>query len=135
MCVVPEEADARPDHRSTENSKFADHRHTLKLEIIRENDMAADVGQHRKSGGSNNRAADRQAVETVGQVHGIARACNHKHDKDDKRHECKPMKMWNLSHPLPNQIRPEPLQEGKHQLRGVTAVDFHSEQCNSYART
>src|SRR5437899_5702739 len=46
MRVVPEKADTSPDHSSAEDGQLADHRHSLQLQIVREDDVAAHIGQH-----------------------------------------------------------------------------------------
>ena len=63
-----------PDHRSAEYRQLAGQRHALQLKIIGEDHVAADIGQHGERAGGDDGAADREAIETVGQIHGVARA-------------------------------------------------------------
>jgi hypothetical protein len=46
--------------------------------------MAADVGKHRQRAGRDQRAADGQPVEAVGQVDRVAGADEHEDDEDDE---------------------------------------------------
>ena len=72
MRVVPEEADGGADHGSAEDGQFADERHALQFEVVGEDDVAADVGEHGERAGGDDGAADGEAVQAVGQVDGVA---------------------------------------------------------------
>ena len=63
--------------------------------------MAADIGQHRQRAGRDDGAADRQAVEAVGQVHRVAGAGDDEHHEDHERQERQPVQMRDVAHPLP----------------------------------
>src|ERR1700722_18180740 len=65
MRVVPKKAKRRAHQRATKNSKFADARNILNFKISCPTKIAAYVSEHSKRTGSDDRAADGQAVETV----------------------------------------------------------------------
>ena len=48
-------------------------RQVEQVQVVREHAVAADVGQHGEGGGGDERGADGQAVQAVGQVHRVAR--------------------------------------------------------------
>ena len=71
------------DHGAAKDCELADLRHALEFEIRGEGGMAADVGEDRERAGGDDRAADGEAVETVGEIDGIAR--DHDDDKTTKK--------------------------------------------------
>jgi hypothetical protein len=94
-----------------EDRQLADQRHALQFQVVREHHVAADVGQHRQRAGRDDRAADRQAVEAVRQVHGVAEvSVITSITKIHERQKRQPVHMRNAAHPLPHQVRPEALQ-------------------------
>ena len=87
MGVVPEKADGRAHHGSAEDGELADQGHALQFEIVGEDDVAADVGEHGQRAGGDDGAADGEAVEAVGEVDGVGRAHQHEDDEDDEGHK------------------------------------------------
>src|ERR1700675_879603 len=71
MCVVPKKTKRSAYKRAAKNGKFANSRNVLNLKISRPTKIAADVSEHRECPGSDDRASDGQAVETISQVHGV----------------------------------------------------------------
>jgi len=77
-----------PDERAAKYSELADARDILNLEISGPAVVAAHVGQNRKRASRDHRAADRQAIKPVRQVHGVGRTHNDDgggHKKGQKR--------------------------------------------------
>src|SRR6266481_521597 len=72
MGVVPQESDGRAHHGTAENRQFADLRHTLQFEVGGEGSVPADIGQDRQRTGGDHGASDGEAVQSVGEVDGIA---------------------------------------------------------------
>ena len=64
--VVPEKTNARSYHRSAEDGEFGDQRHALKLEVVGEDDVAADVGENGECAGGDDCAADGEPVKAIG---------------------------------------------------------------------
>ena len=85
-----------PDHGSAENGQLAHLRHALQFEIRGEGRVAADVGQHGQRARCNHRAADGQAVESVGEIHGIARSHDHQRHEGHERQERQRPKMRDM---------------------------------------
>ena len=59
-------------------------RHALQLEVIGEDRMSADVGKHGESGGGNDGATDGEPVQSIGEVHGVARADDDQGDEENE---------------------------------------------------
>ena len=74
-------------HGAAENGQLADLRHVLQLQIGGEDRVAADVGQHRQRAGGDDRATDRQPVQAIGEVHGIAGERDHQGNEDQEGQE------------------------------------------------
>ena len=96
MSVVPEKTDARSDHGSAENGKLADLGHLLQLEIFGEARVSADVSQHSQSCCGYDRAADREPVQAVGEVHCVARSHDHERHEQNERQKRDDPEMRNL---------------------------------------
>jgi hypothetical protein len=73
--------------------------------------MTTDVGEHRECAGGNYGAANGQAVEAVGKVHGIARADNDEHDKKHKGQKGQGPQVRIRGPFLNDKIRPELLEK------------------------
>ncbi len=82
--VIPEEADGCADHGAAEDGELGDQRHALQLEVVGEDDVAADVGEHGERAGGDDGAADGEAVEAVGEVDGVGGAHEHEDDEGDE---------------------------------------------------
>ncbi len=82
--VIPEKADGGADHGAAEDGELADHGHALQLEVVGEDDVAADVGEHGERAGGDDGAADGEAVEAVGEVDGVGGAHEHEDDEGDE---------------------------------------------------
>ena len=72
MSVVPQKSDCRAHHGTAENRQLARQRHVLQPKIVRKGGVAADVGEDSQRTGSDHRATDRQAVQAISQIYGIA---------------------------------------------------------------
>ena len=72
VSVVPKKADAGADHGAAEDSHFADQRHALNFQVVREDGMAADIGEHSERAGGDDGAADGEAIESVRKIDGVA---------------------------------------------------------------
>ena len=81
--VVPEKADGGADHGAAEDGELADDGHALQFEVVGEDDVAADVGEHGERAGRDDGAADGEAVEAVGEVDGVGGA--HQNEDDEAR--------------------------------------------------
>ena len=134
MGVIPEEADGSADHRSAEDGDLADHGHTLQLEVVGKDDVAADIGEHGERAGGDDGAADGEPVQAVRQVDGVAGTHEHKHDEDDERDEREPVHMRDDAHPVPDKVWTEVFGERNDQARGVKAATFKRDQSHSDAR-
>src|SRR2546430_13368086 len=110
MRVVPKKAERSADERAAKNGKFADARDVLNFEIVRPAVVAADVSEHGERAGSNDGAADGQAVETVGEIDGIGRAGNDDCDKDQKGKKCERPKMLGVDERMDDEGRMHALQ-------------------------
>ena len=81
--VVPEEPEARADQRAAEDRQLADQRrHRGSWQVLGEHAMAADVGQRGERRRRDAEHADRQAVETVGEVDRVGPG-----DADERREQ------------------------------------------------
>jgi hypothetical protein len=89
--------------------------------------VSADVGQNRKGAGGDHRAADRQAVEAVRQVHRVTGSDDDDGDEGHERQERQrrhPTVMPLTDH----QVRPKVLQERNDQARRVQAMRLQAAQ-------
>ena len=82
-CALYQRNPRRADHRAAENGQLAD-RGMRCSSRYSANRVAADVGEHGQRAGGDDRAADGQTVEAVGEVHRVGGADNHQDDKDDE---------------------------------------------------
>ena len=89
--------------------------------------MPADVGQHGQGPGGDHGAADRQAVEAVGEVHGVARSHDHDHHENQERQEGQRPKSG-VQQAANHQVRTEVLEERHDQARGVQPVVLQGDQ-------
>ena len=78
MRVEPQEAQACPDQRAAEDGNFAGISHKRHLEVPGHNSIPGDIGKDSVGSCSDNRCADRQAVQAIGEIHGVRGA-----DQDD----------------------------------------------------
>src|ERR1700719_3926104 len=87
MGVVPKKTKRSADQRATKNGKSANPRNILNFKVSGPAKIAAPVGEHGERAGSDDRAADGQAVETVGEIHGIRCSGNYQRNKKQKWQE------------------------------------------------
>jgi len=127
MGVIPEEANGRADHGAAENRQLRDLGNLGNLQVVSEQGMSTDVGQHGQRPGRDHGAANRQAVEAVGEVHGIARTDDDDHHEDQERNEGYRPKMRVLQ-AADHQVRPEMLEKRHNQPRGVQAIALQADQ-------
>ena len=104
IAVPPEEAHRGPDHGAAEDRHLPDSRQIEKVQVLREDAMAGDVGEDRERGGGDERRPDGQAVEAVGQVHAVAR----RHHDEDREEDVEG-----------REVRHEVLEEGEDEPRRV----------------
>ncbi|SST10557.1 Uncharacterised protein [Acinetobacter baumannii] len=71
--VEPEEAEAGADQRGAEHDQLAGARYVGNQQVLGELHVARQVAEDAQRAGNHYRRHDRQAVETVGEVHCIAR--------------------------------------------------------------
>src|SRR5664279_6558479 len=131
MCVVPEKPDGGADHRPAEDGHLRDLGHMGKLEVIGKHGVAADVGEHRERSSSNYSAANRQSIETIGEIHGVAGA----HNDDGHEREERQKRQWRkiaVVQSADHQVWPEMLEEGHNQTSGVQPMGFQSTQDRAY---
>ena len=84
--------------------------------------MAADVGKHGERSGGDHRAADGQAVQTVGEVHGVAGSHNHEHHENHERQKRQRPELRIVPQAVDHQVGPELLEERHHQVGGVLSA-------------
>src|SRR6202043_2896964 len=116
---VPEEADAGADNGAAEDGELADQGHALQLEVVGEDDVAADVGEHGERAGGDDGAADGQAVEAVGEVDGVAGAGDDDHHEEDEGQKVQPVHVGDDAEPVPGEVGTGALGEGEDQAGGV----------------
>src|SRR2546429_387722 len=139
MSVVPEKAERSQAERAEETGEFAATRNVLKLERGGPAVVAAHVGQTRKRPRRDDRAADGEAIETVGEVHGVGGTHNdncRRHKKGHKRKRPEVSgEMRLIEQRVNHKIRVESLQEGKDELRRVSAVGGQHKKHNADDQT
>src|SRR5215210_3438210 len=86
--VVPEEAEARPDHRPAEDRQLADLLLVFEPEVRGPARVAAHVGEGRQRRHRDDRHADGESVQPVRQVHRVREA--EQHDGDERQVEHRP---------------------------------------------
>ncbi len=127
MGVVPEKTDGRADHGAAEDGHLRDLGHFRELEIIGKNGVPADIGKNGERSGGDDGAADREPVEAVGKVHGIAGANNDERDKRNERQK-RQRRQLAVMQAADHQVRPEVLQERNNQAGGIQAVSLQCTQ-------
>ena len=88
MRVVPEKAERCANKGAAEYRQLSNFRDVLNVEVNGPAGITADVGKHGERAGSNDRAADGKAIQSVGEIDGIRRADDHNADE---------YKKWNKS--------------------------------------
>ena len=81
MSVVPKKTDAGSDHGPAEDRQLGHLGHLLQLQVFGKGCVSANVSQHGKASGGNDCAANRQAIEAIGQVDRVGRAHQNQHHK------------------------------------------------------
>ena len=102
--------------------------HALQFEVIREHGVAADIGKHRERRGGDDCAADGQAVQTIRQVHGIARTDNDQRHKENERNKRQDAEVRNCAQRMDEEVGAKALEERHHQVRGVHSLAAHGQQ-------
>ena len=115
MRVVPEKSNCRAHHGSAKDGEFSDLRHALQLKISREHGMPADVSEHGERPRSDDRTANSQPVQPVGEIHSIARSDNHQHDEQQKRDKRQRPQMWTCQQFANDEIGSKAFYEGHNQ--------------------
>ncbi len=72
--VEPEEAEPGADQRAADHGKLAGALHEMDLQIVGKQNVADEIGDEAEGGGGDHHRHDGEAVEAVGQVHGVAGA-------------------------------------------------------------
>ncbi len=132
--VVPKKADAGPHHRPAEDGQLAHQRHPLQLQVIGKHDVPAHIGQHGQGRRGDDGAADRQAVEPIGQVHRIARPDDDQYNKQDEWQKCQQMKVRHAGERRDAERRMDALQERHHQFGRVAAPRLHGHERDRHSR-
>ena len=83
MAVEPKKAEAGADQRGADDRELAGERIKRDLEIFRDPEISRRVGEQRVGERDRDRAADREAVEAVGEVHRIRRADDDEREKEE----------------------------------------------------
>src|SRR5262245_7952481 len=122
MRVVPKKTERRTNKRAAKNSQLANAWNILDVQITGPPRVAADVRQHGQSARRDHRAADRQTVETVRQVHRVRGTCYDNHHKKKERQERERPQMSAGDQGMDHQVRLKFLEEWHNQLRGIRAV-------------
>src|SRR6267154_2823684 len=128
MRVVPKKAERSADERAAKNGKFADARDVLNFEIVRPAVVAADISEHGERAGSDDGAADGEAIEAIREVDSVGRAGDDDRDKDQKRKKCERPKMFGVDEGMDDEVRMHALQKWEDELRGVSAVRRQNEK-------
>ena len=87
MSVVPEKADAGAHHGPAKYGDFADHGHALQLEVVGKDGVSADVGQNGERGRGDDGATDGQPIQSIGEIHCVAREDDDQGDEDREGHK------------------------------------------------
>src|SRR5579864_8241353 len=90
--------------------------------------MTADVGEHGKRSGGNDRAANGQPVQAVSQVHCITCPYNHQHHKNDERKKRDRPQTGIMHEAINYQVGMELFQKWYNQLCGIHAAILHGNQ-------
>ena len=80
--VMPEEHEAAAEERGAEDRELAGSRDVADAQVGGELRVACEVGHHAEDGGRDEHAADGEAVQAVGEVHGVRAADA---DEDEER--------------------------------------------------
>src|SRR5882762_72300 len=128
MRVVPEKSNGRTDHGSAKNSELTDLRHALQFEVGCKSGVPAEVGENRERSGRDHRTADGEPIETIGEIDGVARCDNHKHNKTDERQEGQRPEVRMNRQSLDHQVRVELLEERYQQSGGILSAVLQSDQ-------
>src|SRR5262245_10923784 len=70
--IEPEEAEAGADQGPADDGKLAGPWHEMDLQIFGEQRIADEIGDEAEGGGGDHHRHDGEAVETIGEVHGVA---------------------------------------------------------------
>ena len=87
MRVEPEEGESRPGERPADDDEFARARNVGKEQVGGEVGAPHDVGEDPERRSDEDGRKNRQTVETVRQIHGVARAHDHDEGEDQKTEE------------------------------------------------
>src|SRR6266540_2510484 len=128
MRVIPKEANRRPHHGSAKNGQFPDLWHTWHIQVGSKSCVSTDISQDREGTGGDDSAADGQPIQSVSQVHSIARPIQYEHDEEDKGKEGYRPEMRILLQMLDDQIRAELLEEGNDQLGRIQPIGLHGDE-------
>src|SRR5215831_11881236 len=81
MRVIPQKSYGGTDQRATEDGHLRYLGHLGKLEIIGKLGVTTDIGEHGESPSGDHGAANRQPVQTVSEVDGVAGTHDHQRHK------------------------------------------------------
>ena len=113
-CIEPEKAESAADQGATDNRELSGAGNVLDLKIFGDACMAGCVGEHEKGASGDHHGADSESVESVGQVHRIARG----DDDEGRQGDVEDSDVWR-----------EILEEGHGELRveGGVVVDGYGD--------
>ncbi|QTK78004.1 hypothetical protein AT6N2_C0032 [Agrobacterium tumefaciens] len=82
--IEPQKAETRADDGADDDGELTRAGHKIDLQVIGENRITSEIGNHAERRGGNHHGDDGQTIETIRQVHGIARADD---DESTEEHE------------------------------------------------
>ena len=86
MTIEPKKAEPRADHRQANDRQLARARDVGHLKIAGRAEVAREIGHRREHRGDDQRAANRQSVEAVGEIHGVRAADDGGGRQDESYH-------------------------------------------------
>ncbi|MNN08042.1 hypothetical protein D3C81_1208850 [compost metagenome] len=86
MRVEPEERQPRPGHRRAEDQQLARARDVREQQVLAVDRVTHHIGKHAQATAHQHHRHDHQAVQAIGQVHGVARADDHEIGQHDEAH-------------------------------------------------
>src|SRR5580704_6921115 len=128
MRVVPEKTERSAHQRAAKYGELRHARDVSNLKIGRPAVIAADVGEHRQPSGRNYGTADRETIQTIGQVDRVRRSSNDDGHKNQKRNERQRPQMWRSQERMNHQVGMDFLQEGNNQFGGIRAASSQRKQ-------
>src|SRR3954464_2259500 len=128
MRVIPKEPDARANHRTAEDSQLGHLWNARQFKVVGKHRVTAYISQYRESAGGDDCASDREPVESVRKVHGIAGPYDDHRDECNEWQECQQPQIVIAYQRTDDQVRPEFLYERHDQMSAVFTARLHHDQ-------